>query len=219
MHRRFDVVIFDLDGTLLDTLEAIADAANSAMRLLGLPMRPLNDYRFLAGQGLPHLIEGLLGPEHIARFDQAITAHRAGYDARGDALTHVFPGITDTLTTLRHAGCKLAVLSNKPHAMTVRAVERFFQPGTFDVVLGHRDGHAPKPDPAGALEVLTALHATPSRTAYVGDTDVDMQTGRSAGLHTVGVLWGFRDRAELLQHGAHVLVDQPSQIVPIVLGA
>lgn len=204
--------IFDLDGTLADTLEDIAAAGNHALAALGLPIRPVPDYRHLAGRGLPHLIRTALGPAHADRFDEAIGLFRAYYRDHQHDHSRPYPGVCELVADLQRQGVRLAVLSNKPDDATARLVTHLFGPGVFQPVRGARPDTPLKPDPAAALRIADALAAAPHRCVYLGDTDVDMQTGRAAGMFTVGVTWGFRDRAELEAHGAHAIIDQPGEL-------
>lgn len=216
---RFDAVIFDLDGTLLDSVADIADAGNHAMAAVGRPTFPVDRYNTLAGQGLPFLIEHALGPDHQHLFDPAIAAHRAYYAKHSGTHTRPFPGIADMLDNLTQHGLKLAVLSNKPHNHTGPDVHHHFGTKRFAQVYGHRDGYKPKPDPASAMELTGALGTTPDRVAYVGDTAADMQTGKAAGFFTIGVTWGFRDREELQAHGADAIIDSPDALLPCLTKA
>ena len=200
--RRFDAVIFDLDGTLLDSVRDIAEAGNHAMRTVGRPTFPVADYNRLAGQGLPALIRDALGPDHPDLFDAAIAAHTAHYAEHGTTHTRPFPGVPELLDTLRAAGLRRAILSNKPHDATVDVVARLLPDTPFDAVVGHRPPTPTNPDPTSALALAQTLGVEPSAVAYIGDTAADMQTAVNAGFHPIGVTWGFRDAAELQSTGA-----------------
>ncbi len=215
---RFDTVIFDLDGTLLDTLTDIAAAGNHAMKAVGRSTFPREAYRQLAGQGRDWLLEHALGPDHLHLMDAAREAHAAYNAEHLGRNTKPFPGIPELLDGLKQRGLTLAVLSNKPHAYTLREVADHFPPGTFDLVIGHREGYPLKPDPTSAIEMLDTLGTTADKVVYVGDTAADMQTGTSAGFFTVGVTWGFREREELEAHGAHVVVDEAADIIHQIQG-
>lgn len=213
----FDAVIFDLDGTLLDSLDDIMAAGNHAMRTVGRPEHARQAGKRLAGQGLPYFIEHALGPDHQHLFDDAIAAHRAYYNQHCGELSQRFAGITDMLTALRDADLRLCVLSNKPHFATLKDVENFFGDTDFEIAIGHRDGYAPKPDPASAHEIRERLGLPADTIAYVGDTAADMLTAVAAGFHPIGVTWGFRDRDELLDNGAISIVDSPEQLQAALL--
>ena len=215
MTRPFDLVMFDLDGTLIDSLPAIAAAANAALAgLAGLdrPPLPVDRFRQLAGQGLPSLVHGVLGDAAADHFDDFVAAHRHHYQTHAPTLLRVFPGIHDLLQNLAGAPLPTAVLSNKPHADTQADVARLFPDHCFAAVIGHRDGHPVKPDPASALEIATTLNVAPARVLYVGDTAADMQTAVNAGFYPLGVTWGFRSADELLQHGAQCLAHSADEV-------
>lgn len=207
-----DAVMFDLDGTLADTLTDIAAAGNHAMGAVGRPTFAVENYRTLAGQGLDRLIRDALGPDHAALFDNAIEAFRGHYAEHRYDHCRPYPGVPELLDTLTERGCRLAVMSNKPDEATVDMVHRVFGRWTFAAVRGHRAGYPVKPDPRAALEICDELDTPPQRWAYVGDTDVDMHTGKSAGFFTVGVAWGFRPVRELTDAGADAIIDHPSAL-------
>ncbi|MEM7575933.1 MAG: HAD family hydrolase [Planctomycetota bacterium] len=205
---RFDAVIFDLDGTLIDSLDDIMAAGNHAMRTVNRPEHSREAGAQLAGQGLPYFVEHALGPDHQHLYDQAIEAHRSYYAEHCGEFSRPFEGIHEMLDALVKASMPLNVLSNKPHFATVKDVAGFFGEITFKHVIGHREGYPPKPDPTSALEMCDQLGFPAERIAYVGDTAADMLTASAAGFFAIGVTWGFRDRAELEANGAHVVVDE-----------
>ncbi len=210
-HR---AIVFDLDGTLLDTLADIADSMNLALSELGLPPRPLDAYRFMVGDGLRVLAERALPQENRQRRTiDALTARmRTVYSERWDCKTRPYPGVPETLDLLAERGVALAVLSNKPHRFTTLTVDRFLGLSRFAAVLGQSEDTPPKPDTAGLERVLRDLGAPKHACLYVGDTKTDMITANRAGLTAVGVSWGFRPRAELREHGARVIIDRPDQL-------
>ncbi|MEM9881950.1 MAG: HAD family hydrolase [Planctomycetota bacterium] len=209
-------VMFDLDGTLADTLTDLAHAGNHAMAAAGRPTFPVERYRTLAGQGLERLIRDALGPEHPHLFDPAIEAFRGHYAAHRFDHTRPYDGVTELLGDLRGRGLQLAVMSNKPDDATVDTVARLFPAGTFAAVRGHRAGYPVKPDPKAALEICDELRIPPRDWAYVGDSDVDMHTGRAVGFFTVGVSWGFRSVDELRTAGAEAVIDRPAELLPLL---
>ena len=216
--QEFDAVLFDLDGTLLDTLRDIGEACNRVLMARGFPPHPIDAYRYLVGDGARVLLSRAL-PEG-RRDDETIEACLADYlaeYARGwNVHTQPYEGVGELLDSLAQAGLKLAVLSNKPHPFTVQCVETFLARWTFQVVRGQTDAFPRKPDPASALDVARHLGAAPTRVLYVGDTATDMQTAASAGMVAVGVLWGFRERDELEANGATHVVTHPREILPLV---
>lgn len=215
---KWRAVIFDLDGTLLDTLEDIADSANHALSRFGLPTHPLDAYRYFVGDGVEMLVRRML-PE-ADRSEQTVgevtTAYRAEYGRRWKAKTRAYDGIEELLDGLAAAGVKTAVLSNKPHEPTQRCVDEFLSKWKFDVVVGHREGTARKPDPAGALWIAGQWQVAPSDILYLGDTATDMQTAVAAGMYACGALWGFRDAEELQSSGAKVLLEHPAELLGVL---
>lgn len=215
---QYNAVMFDLDGTLLDTLADLAAAGNYALGAVGRPTYELSDYRTLVGQGVRQLFVEALGPGHQHLLDDAIAQFMLYYaDHRFDT-TAPYPGIEAMLDRLGAAGVKLAVLSNKPHEATVDVVGRYFPRFNWSAIRGHMHGTAPKPAPNGAHDVLAAVGHPPQRWVYVGDTRVDMLTGKTAGMYTVGVAWGFRSVDELRESGADAIVQSPGQLAELVLG-
>ena len=212
MADDFEAILFDLDGTLADTLAPIAAAGNHMLTTLGRQARPVPDYRYLAGQGVAWLVEHALQTSDSALVARGVELFRSHYAEHGDAMTEPYDGIDDMLQRLLEMGFALAVLSNKMHDATERCVAHLFPDVPFDRVLGHRDGHPLKPDPAGALEIAADLGIAPARWLYVGDTRVDMLTARAAGMSALGVTWGFRDLAELRDAGAWAVIDHPSKL-------
>lgn len=214
----FDAVLFDLDGTLLDTLEDIADAANRVLARHRYPIHPVAAYRFFVGEGARTLVERTL-PE-AARDDDTIdrmyAEFRGAYARNWDAKTRAYRGVPEMLDGLVERGFKIAVLSNKPDDFTRRCVEELLGEWKFDVVLGHHDGVPAKPDPAGALRVAEELGVPPERILFVGDSSIDMRTAVAAGMFPVGVLWGFRPREELETNGARAIIEVPDELIALL---
>lgn len=215
---RFDGVIFDLDGTLLDTLADIANAANAVLGEHGFPKHALPDYRFLVGDGVRTLFQRALPKEQsdAKTVDSCLVAMKREYARHLNSTTRPYDGIEELVTTLRAARLKLGVLSNKDHAFTRQCIDQYFGPGTFDIVLGLRAGSQPKPDPGSALEIAQAWKLSSERIAYLGDTDTDMKTAIAAGMFPIGAAWGFRPREELLSHGAGAIIEQPSELLGLL---
>lgn len=212
----YDAALFDLDGTLLDTLTDLADAANHALASVGRPTHPQEAYRTLVGQGVRQLFIDGLGPEHGHLVDDAIAAHLAYYEDHRFDTTRPYPGIEPLLEALAERGVRLGVLSNKPDEATQDVIARYFPEQPWAYVRGHRSGTAAKPDPHAAIEATRTLGIPAERWLYVGDTSVDMQTGKGAGMFTVGVTWGFRSEAELREHGADAIIHEPAELVPLL---
>lgn len=208
-------VLFDLDGTLLDTLADIADSMNAALAALGQPAHPVEAYRFFVGDGVEALVRRS-APAHSqdeAFVRRAVGLLRDEYGRRWDRKTRPYPGVPELLAALAGRGVPMAVLSNKPDDFTRMAVERFL-PGTpFSAVRGMRPGGPKKPDPSAALDIARGIAVPPAEFVYVGDTDTDMRTARAAGMRPVGALWGFRPEEELRAHGAHGFVSEPRELL------
>ncbi len=210
---QYKAVIFDLDGTLLDTLETLSYYSNFTLEKLGLTPYEKDAYRYMIGNGAKKLIQRMLaGRDADELFEKAYEMYITAYNSDTLFKTEIYPGITELLAVLKKAGMKLAVLSNKPHEATVPIIKSFFGEETFADIRGAMEGVPIKPDPAAALDIAGKLGCKPGECLYVGDTGVDMETGRRAGFHTVGVLWGFRDREELVANGADCIVETPMEI-------
>lgn len=216
----FKACIFDLDGTLANTLTTLSYFVNRALTKCGYPNIPENRFRFLVGNGADRLMRDSLAevgePITEEKVHKLRTAYDEGYDNAPLYLTEPYDGITSSLKTLKEYGIKLAVLSNKPHYLTAQVVEQLF-PNTFDLCYGQRAEVPRKPAPDGALIIAEELGVLPSECLYLGDTGVDMNTGDAAGMTTVGVCWGFRPRTELEEHHAAHLITHPSEILDLVL--
>jgi len=215
---RFDAALFDLDGTLLDTLADLAAATNAALERHGFPPHPTAAYRRIVGDGQVNQILRALpaSDRDEATVARVLAAAREEYARRWADHTRLYGGVAAMLNELAARGVRMAVLSNKPHAMTLQAADRFLAAWPMEVVLGARDGVPLKPDPSAALEVAARMGLAPARFLYVGDTNTDMQTARAAGMHAVGALWGFRDEAELRAAGATELIDRPARLLDLL---
>jgi phosphoglycolate phosphatase len=213
---RFDAVIFDLDGTLADTLEDIGEAMNEALRRLGQPTHSWDAYREFVGQGVVKLAEAALPADRQNLVSQAVQEFRAFYAAHIVDHTRPFPEIPPVLDVLAARGLKLAVLSNKVDPMTKRIIELCFSKWRFHPVLGEREGVPRKPDPTAALEIASRLGVAPDRIAFVGDTEVDVHTALNAGMYSIGVLWGFRPREEIAEAGAHAIISAPRELLRLL---
>ncbi|HID69645.1 MAG TPA: HAD family hydrolase [Desulfobacterales bacterium] len=208
-------LIFDLDGTLLDTLGDLADAANSTLRYFGFPEHPVDAYRYFVGEGLKILIQRII-PDPSASEEQLAEYMKKFaeiYRRTWNVCSAPYNGIPEMISSLSAAGLQLAVLSNKPHEFTEICVKTFFPEHSFEFVLGQREGVPKKPDPAGAFELAEKMGLGVDEILYVGDTATDMKTGNSAGMRTIGVEWGFRERAELEANNAWRIVSTPEEVV------
>lgn len=211
-------VIFDLDGTLLNTINTIKYYCDNALTKYGFNEVPVEKYKIMVGNGAKLLVERAMSYTRDwteDEFNAVFKAYNEAYDADTLYLTAPYDGIVDMLGNLKKEGYQTAVLSNKPNFATVDVVKTIFGEGLFDIVRGAIDGVPLKPDPTAVIEIMKELDVTPEEAIFVGDTKVDIATGKNAGLYSVGVLWGFRDEAELTAAGADVIIDNPSRIPEI----
>lgn len=212
---QYKAVIFDLDGTIINSLDDLADSANAMLQGYGYPVFPVERYRYFVGNGSRKLIERVL-PERKRSsefIDEALAKYKEIYEKRILAKTRPYAGILEMLEALRQKGIPLGLCTNKHMEAADAIVRGLFPAGTFQQVIGDRPGYPRKPDPKAALEVVAALGVQPAETAYLGDSLVDMQTAVHAGFLPVGVLWGFREKDELVEHGAEVLLKEPAELL------
>ena len=191
---KYQAVIFDLDGTLVNTLADLAESVNQGLRKLSLPTHQPEAFKMKVGQGTRHMVASSLPAERREYVEELLEMQATYYGEHLADYSSPYPGIVEMLRVLKNAQLMLAVLSNKPDVYTQRLVVAVFDSDTFDLVQGHRDGQVLKPDPAGALAIAARLKVAPAEVDYVGDSGVDMQTARNAGFFAVGVTWGFRRR-------------------------
>ena len=212
-------LVFDLDGTLLDTLEDLADAVNAVLEGAGFAPHPVDAYRYFVGSGLETMLRRA-APEGTDDGTLAGLAlsFREVYAKHWEAKTRPYTGVEAMLEALVKTGLPFAVLSNKPHDFTQLCVRRFFPSVTFTAVQGSPKGGRAKPDPAMALALARDFSVAPGEVLFVGDSSVDMDTATAAGMIPAGALWGFRTESELVEHGARVLLAKPSEILDL-LGA
>jgi phosphoglycolate phosphatase len=212
---RFDGTIFDLDGTLVDTLEDIADAMDRVLALEGAPGHTYDEYRYLIGHGIRNLVTESLPAE--LRSDERVARCYArmieDYGRNSLNKTHVYEGVPELVRELRAAGLPLAIHSNKADAPTQEIVAALLDPADFVAVRGATPDAPLKPDPAVALAIAARFGLAPERIAYVGDSLVDMRTAGAAGMIAVGAAWGFRTRRELVESGAAVVIDAPLELL------
>jgi phosphoglycolate phosphatase len=213
-----EAVIFDMDGTLLDTLADIAESANIVLAENGLRPQPLEDYRQYVGEGVKVLFRraSQLDDPSDGQIEAFAARFSGVYAEHYNVHTEAYVGVPELLRALVDRGLPLAILSNKPHAFTVKCAESLLPEFRFAAVLGQQQSVPRKPDPAGALQIARQLNVPPDRCLYVGDTGVDMRTAAEAGMYGVGALWGFRGRDELVANGARELIDQPSQLLEVL---
>lgn len=211
--------IFDLDGTLTNTLDSLVYSTNETLKEMKLPQISEEQCRLFVGNGARVQMEkalGSSGSENLDRIEEAMQIYGCIFDA--NCTYHVVPyeGITEMLESMKNRGLKLAVLSNKPHKQAVHVVETIFGKETFQWIQGQIDTVPRKPDPTAVLQIAEKLGATPEETLYIGDSEVDVATGKNAQMHTVGVTWGFRGKEVLEDAGAELIVDSPEEIMNMI---
>lgn len=215
---KIKAAIFDLDGTLLDTIDDIGDAMNYALQKNGFSIHNIEDYKYFVGNGVDVLVERAISKFHYTA-DQKLQVkidYITKYEIIQNNKTKPYTGIEDLIEKLKSLKFKLAVLSNKPHQDTLRVIDNYFKLETFDIVLGQRKGVETKPNPAGVFEILNDLRLNSEEVVYIGDTNVDMQTAKAANIRSIGVTWGFRSEEELVMNGAYYIVNQPNEIIDII---
>jgi phosphoglycolate phosphatase len=208
-------VIFDLDGTLLNTLEDIADSLNRVLRERGLGTHPTDSYRYFVGSGAEELVIRALPPGKRDRelIAECVAAFRVEYRRNWNVRTRPYEGVPELLASLAERGTRMAILSNKPHEFTVLCVRQYFSGYDFAAVLGEGEGIPLKPNPTGALEIARHLAIPPGEFAFVGDTGTDMETAVRAGMFPLGALWGFRPEKELIESGAIKTIARPIDVL------
>lgn len=214
----YKACIFDLDGTLADSVESIANSANNAIMEFGFEPNTVERYKEFAGDGADEMLKRSLiaaGDNELEYFERVKARYKELFAK--DCMYKVKPyeGITELLGNLKDKNIKIAVLSNKPHLRAVDVVEQLFGKDYFDIILGQTEHINRKPSPDGALIIADELELLTSECIYIGDTNTDMITGKAANMYTVGVTWGFRDMQELLDNGADLIIDSPLELLDI----
>lgn len=212
--------VFDLDGTLLDTLTTIAYYGNLALNKFGIRSIEIDEYKYLAGNGAKILIERMLKATDSyseEMYEKVYEYYNEQYNANTKLYTKPFPGICELLGELKKRNVLTGVISNKPDFAAVNAIKDSFEDGLIDVAHGQIEGVKIKPEPDGAIMVLNELGVKADECLYIGDTWVDMQTGKNLGAYTIGVLWGFRDYDELKSNGADMIVEKPDEILEYII--
>ncbi len=212
---RYEAVMFDLDGTLADTLGDITAAGNHALSQLQLPTIGPREFTAMIGRGARWAMQQAIGVEHAPLLDRALELYRAYYAEHGTERTRLYPGIEQLLDALTQRRCKLAVLSNKPEAGVRQVMDALFTRWRFDAVRGHRENQPLKPDPTSARWIADRLGVPIDRWVYVGDMEIDVQTARAAGMFAVGVAWGFATEQRLRGAGADAIIEDPMQLVDL----
>ena len=212
---KYEAVIFDLDGTLLDTLEDLCDSTNFALSEFGYPERSLEEVRSFVGNGIGKLIERALPPNaEKADYDAVLAEFKAHYAANCNNKTKAYKGIYDTLDALKTNGIKMAVVSNKADSAVKELCERYF-PGYFEVVIGEKENIRRKPAPDSVFAAMKILGVKKENTVYVGDSEVDVATAENSGIDLIVVSWGFRDRDKLSRMGNFTITDTAEELVSL----
>lgn len=215
----FQAIILDVDGTLLDTLQDLADSMNSTLRHFGFPVHELEKYKHFVGDGMENLVRRSVpdwAKTDRRMISRCLETMQQIYERNWNVKSRPYPGIPELLDALTARGLKMAVLSNKPHDLTQRAIEGLLPVWRFEVVMGERPPVPRKPDPSSALEIANRLGVEPAGFLYLGDTATDMKTANAAGMYAVGALWGFRNAEELISSGAKKLIAKPAQLLELL---
>ncbi len=211
----YKAYVFDLDGTLADTINTISYYVNETMKNHNLKTFEVEDFKYFVGEGASLLIERVLRTQD--KFEenlhkQLLSEYLTSYNKKPLYLTKAYDGIVETVNELKKEGMKLAVFSNKPQSSVDLVCDALFEKDTFDIILGQKEGNPRKPDPTMLFEILKELDISPKECVYVGDTATDMQTGKNADCFTVGVLWGFRTKEELEENKADKIIANPREL-------
>lgn len=215
---KYSAIIFDLDGTLLNTLEDLMDAANYALAQYGYPARTLDEIRRFVGNGVRNLMQRAL-PEGaaVSIFEEILSAFRSYYTAHCEDKTHAYEGVLELLRHLKDSGCKIAIVSNKLDSAVKELNQTYFS-DYVQAAIGEKEGIRRKPAPDMVENALSELNASKKETVYIGDSDVDIETAANAGLDCISVSWGFRDAEFLRKCGAAVIADTPQQVYELIRG-
>ncbi len=208
--------IFDLDGTLLDTLYDLADSANHALGICGYPLRSRMEIRAFVGNGVKKLIDRCLPDENEEKRSRVLEIFKEHYRGNMTNKTAPYPGIMEALTKLREAGYSLAIVSNKFDA-AVKSLSKLYFDGVIDVAIGESDTVRKKPAPDSVFKAMELLGTSPEESVYIGDSDVDVETAHNAGLRCIGVTWGFRDRDILEEAGADIIAENADMMTECII--
>lgn len=213
---KYTTVIFDLDGTLLDTLDDLTDSVNYAMKAMGWQLRDRKDVRLFLGNGIRRLME-LCCPDGISQeeFDKAFAMFKEYYDVHNQDKTAPYEGVVQAMAHFKEQGIKMAIVSNKVHSAVLALRDKFFP--YVEVAIGDAPGMARKPEPDSCYKALELLGSTKEASVYIGDSEVDLLTAKNSGLDCITVLWGFRDKEYLIENGATTFVETPEELEKEVL--
>ncbi len=219
----YKLAIFDMDGTILNTIDDLADSCNVICKKYGYPLHTVEEIKYMVGNGIPKLMRRAL-PQDISeeQFQKVLAEYIEYYEDHCAIKTAPYKGIVECISSLRTAGVKVAVNTNKVQAAAEELCQMYF-PNLFDVISGSRPGIPPKPDPTGLYEILREIGLSkeeacqPGTACFIGDSDVDLKTGVDSGLDFIGVDWGFRGHTFLLEHGASLVVNNTEELKKLIL--
>lgn len=213
----FKGVIFDLDGTLLDTLEDLADSMNAVLGKMNLPQHPLTDYRYFVGKGMHNLVRNALPPDMREEgfVDSCFDRMFVEYGKRWDRKTRIYNGIPELLEALTVTGIRMSIVSNKAQHFTIPVVEKYLSRWKFCAVFGERQGVPRKPDPVSLIEAAEIMGLSHEEIVCLGDSGSDMTSALNAGMFPAGALWGFRGPEELISSGAEILIEHPMELLKL----
>jgi len=216
----YKIAVFDMDGTILDTIDDLHAAINHTLKNLGFPERGRDEFRTFIGDGQRILVKRSLpeGAQDGETLQRVIDLYAPYYAAHADILTTIYDGVFEAIAKMREAGMKIAIFTNKPHAPAVALAEKYF-PGMIDFVFGQRADIPRKPDPAGLFVILDELQISKEECIYIGDSDVDMQTAKNANVTAIGVTWGYNTRDEIERAGGRMIIDDALQLADLILEA
>ncbi len=215
-----EAVIFDMDGTLIDSLEDLADSVNLFLQQEGYPVHPFESYRYFVGKGAKSLVIDALPESDRGEtlIHKALKAFEEIYGKNWKKKTKLYPGIAEMLDKLVENETPISILSNKPENFVIECASWFLSKWHFSPILGQKDGKPAKPSPDRALEIAESLKTKPGNILFVGDSNIDMQTANNAGMISAGVSWGFRPVKELIENGAKCILEKPGDILKIISG-
>ena len=213
MKTMYKAVIFDLDGTLINSIDDLADSANAVLKEYNFPTFDVEAYKYKVGNGIRKLMQRALPEDKQDLLDEALDKFKAIYAKHNLDKTRPYDGIMDMLHNLQESGIPLGVCTNKHDEAAKEIIKILFPENTFDSIIGDKAGLKRKPDPGKVLAIAKEWNIKPEEIAYLGDSGVDMQTAVNAGMLPVGVLWGFRKEDELLANGAKVLLHNPNELL------
>lgn len=212
------LVILDLDGTAVNTLESLAYTSNRVMRSLGLREMPADHFRYYAGDGAAHMLSRCMkdaGDPEAAGLEDALTLYKEEFKTGCTYQVKPYDGLPEVFAKFRERGVSLAICTNKAQPYAEAVIHKVYGTELFQIILGEGSGHPRKPDPEGVLHIARQLGVKPEECLYVGDTNTDMKTGLAAGMYTVGVTWGFRPREELESFSPDRVIDRPAELLEI----